>query len=43
MLHADMERLEKLDDTNAAIKQGRAGDVFEDEVDTVYNQQALRK
>ena len=38
-LHAEMERLEKLDDTNAASKQGCAG-VFEDDVD---NQQALRK
>eukprot|EP01084_Bolivina_argentea_P056120 102742_1 len=42
-LHEEMERLEKLQSTITAIKQGRAGDVLEDEVDTVYNKQALRK
>ena len=43
VLHAEMERLEKLEEAITAINQERAGDVLEDEVDTVYNKQALRK
>eukprot|EP01084_Bolivina_argentea_P038340 70888_1 len=42
-LHEEMHKLEKLEDTIVAIKEGRPGDVLEDEVDIIYNKQALRK
>ena len=42
-LHEEMAELEKLEATIQAIKHGRAGDVLENEVDTIYNRQALRK
>ena len=42
-LQEEMEKLERLEETITKIRQGRVGDVLEDEADTIYNKQALRK